>query len=115
MSDWILYLLTGVAVALLTTTAVAVAEFLVVLAGPLALLVLTTAWAGRRGRRAWTALALLPCVVLTGVSAVVATPRAELAAATTRAELRDPDGLGSFTWLIQAVGIPLPPALERLT
>ncbi|HVE26440.1 MAG TPA: hypothetical protein VNC22_13595 [Sporichthya sp.] len=39
---------------------------------------------------------------------------AELAAATTRAELRDPDGLGGFTWLIQAVGIPLPAALTSL-
>jgi SAM-dependent MidA family methyltransferase len=39
---------------------------------------------------------------------------AELAAATSRAELRDPNGLGGFTWLIQAVGIPLPTALESL-
>jgi SAM-dependent MidA family methyltransferase len=39
---------------------------------------------------------------------------AELSAATARAELRDPDGLGGFTWLIQAVGIPLPPTLQPL-
>jgi SAM-dependent MidA family methyltransferase len=39
---------------------------------------------------------------------------AELAAASTRAELRDPAGLGGFSWLIQAVNVPLPPALQRL-
>jgi SAM-dependent MidA family methyltransferase len=38
----------------------------------------------------------------------------ELAAATGRAELRDPDGLGGFHWLIQAVGVDLPPALAPL-
>lgn len=39
---------------------------------------------------------------------------AELAAATDRAELRDPSGLGAFTWLVQAVGIPLPPSLSSV-
>ena len=78
-------LLTGLAVAWVTTTAVAVAEFLVVLAGPLALLALSSAWAGRQGHRVWAALTLLPCVALTGFSAVVTNPRAELTAATTAA------------------------------
>lgn len=37
---------------------------------------------------------------------------AELAAATGRAELREPAGLGGFTWLIQAVGVALPSVLQ---
>lgn len=78
-------LATGLAVALLTTTAVAVAEFLVVPAGPLALLVLGSAWAGRPRRRLGTALTLLPAAVLTVLCAVLPTPRAELVAATAAA------------------------------
>jgi SAM-dependent MidA family methyltransferase len=48
----------------------------------------------------------------------VADPQAylvELAAASGRAELRNPAGLGGFSWLIQAIGISLPPALDPLT
>ena len=34
--------------------------------------------------------------------------------AAEEAELTDPAGLGGFGWLIQAVGVPLPAALEDL-
>ena len=37
-----------------------------------------------------------------------------LRVATEEAELTDPAGLGGFGWLIQAVGVPLPSALEDL-
>ncbi len=39
---------------------------------------------------------------------------AALRVATEEAELTDPAGLGGFGWLIQAVGVPLPAALEDL-
>jgi SAM-dependent MidA family methyltransferase len=39
---------------------------------------------------------------------------AALTAASQAAELTDPDGLGGFGWLVQAVGVPLPDALGAL-
>ena len=39
---------------------------------------------------------------------------ARLSQAAEEAELTDPAGLGAFSWLVQAVGMPLPGPLQRL-
>jgi SAM-dependent MidA family methyltransferase len=37
-----------------------------------------------------------------------------LSQASAAAELTDPDGLGGFGWLVQGVGVPVPPSLASL-
>jgi len=62
------------AVAGLTTAAVAAEEFLVGLVVPLGLLVLRSAWAGRRGRGLWIAVTLAPGLVVALLSAALPVP-----------------------------------------
>lgn len=56
-----------------------------------------------------------PLPARTGAATDPAAYLRDLAAAGAAAELRDPDGLGGFWWLIQAIGVGLPPALLDLT